>query len=329
MNYKELLFEFLEDRKKREYCLPIVRRLLQANFRKGKYIIKASGRKLEILPEEIEEKVEEICEFIVEKSLREGYSALVVPFIISKEQAPNFYITEEKPREDELWWWLYHLLTGVHCRHFDPRRREEHFYVLNLANVPKEIGEEFREYLINENFLIFEGERSGLNINEMLSRLEVPKGIPLKEFILGFIFLSYFVKFWKYWKEREKVAKIRGKEIPKITDDSLLLIFVLPRQKKKVYVFPKLKRIMLRWYGEFSEREIPKISKFIFSFYAADKDYKEESASLLNKFLYYFLQDYVNGELLAKLIELKINYTLKKKGRAYGIANAKQFLSKL
>jgi len=328
MNYKELLFGFLEDRKKREYCLPIVRKLLQANFREGKYIIKAPGRKLEILPEEIEEKVEEICEFVVEKALKEGYSALVVPFIISKEQAPNFYITEEKPREDELWWWLYHLLTGVHCRYFDPRRRGEHFYVLNLANVPKEIGEEFREYLINENFLIL-GERSGLNINEMLSRLEVPKGIPLKEFILGFIFLSYFAKFWKDWKEKEKVAKIKGKEIPKITDESLLLIFVLPRQKKKVYVFPKLKRIMLRWYGEFSEREIPKISKFIFSFYAADKDYKEESASLLNKFLYYFLQDYVNGELLAKLIELKINYELKKRGRFYGIANAKQFFSKL
>jgi len=319
MNYKELLFGFLKDRKKREYCLPIVRKLLQANFRKGKYIIKTSERRLEISPEEVEEKIEEICKFIVEKALKEGYSALVVPFIISKEQAPNFYITEEKPREDELWWWLYHLLTGIHHRDF----------VLNLTNVPKEINEEFRRYLINKNFLIFEGERSGLNINEMLSRLEVPRGIPLKEFILGFVFLLYFAKFWRDWKEKEKVAESVKKKIPEITDEASLLIFILLRQKKKVYVIPKLRKIMLDWYNDFSERGIPQISKFIFSFYAADKDYKEESASLLNRFLYYFLQDYVNGELLAKLIELKMNYELKKRGRFYGIANAKQFLSKL
>ena len=327
MNYRELLFGFLEDSVNREYALPVAEKLLNISNidrKRNEYKIKVSGTNKRIN----RGNLKKLCEVIVEKSMREGYSSLVVPTIIGVDQAPNFYITEEKPREDELWWWLYHLLTGVHCRYFDPRRREEHFYVLNLANVPKEIGEEFREYLINENFLIL-GERSGLNINEMLSRLEVPKGILLKEFILGFIFLSYFAKFWKDWKEREKVAKMRGKEIPKITDEALLLIFVLPRQKKKVYVFPKLKRIMLRWYGEFSEREIPKISKFIFSFYAADKDYKEESASLLNKFLYYFLQDYVNGELLAKLIELKINYELKKRGRLYGIANAKQFFSKL
>lgn len=319
MNYKKFLFEFLEDRKKREYCLPIVRKLLQANFRKGKYIVKTSGGRLEILPEEIEEKVEKICEFIVEKALKEGYSALVVPFIISKEQAPNFYITEEKPKEEELWWWLYHLLTGIHYRDF----------VINLANIPKEINERFREYLINKNFLIFEGERSGLNMNEILSRLEVPKGIPLKEFILGFIFVSYFAKFWRDWKEKEKVAKIVRKEIPKITDETSLLIFVLPRQKKKVYVLPKLRKIISHWYRDFTEKDIPQISKFAFSFYIADKNYKEESASLLNKFLYSFLQQHVNGELLTKLIELKTNYELKKRGRIYGISNASQFFSKL
>ncbi|RLG16573.1 hypothetical protein DRN69_00490 [Candidatus Pacearchaeota archaeon] len=319
MNYKEFLFGFLKDKMKREYCLPIVRKLLQANFRKGKYIIKTSDRKLEILPEEIEEKIEEICEFIVEKALKEGYSALIVPFIVSKEQAPNFYITEEKPREEELWWWLYHLLTGIHYRDF----------AVNLANIPKEINEEFRKYLINENFLIFEAEKSGLNINEMLSRLEVPKGIPLKEFILGFIFVSYFAKFWRNWKEKENIAGTMGKEIPRITDEASLVIFVLPRQKKRIYVLPKLRKIISYWYSDFSEKDIPQISKFIFSFYIADKNYKKESAGLLNKFLYSFLQEYINGELLEKSIELKTSYELKKKGRIYGISNAKQFFSKL
>jgi len=318
MNYKELLFKFLEDDMNRDYCVPIVRKLLQANLRKGKYIIKISNKKLEILPEEIKEKTKEICEFIVEKALREGYSALVVPFIISKEQAPNFYIAEEKPKEEELWWWLYYLITGIHYRD----------YVLNLANVPDEIREEFRKYLIQQNFLIFEAERSGLNLNEMLSRLEVPRGISLKEFILGFIFISYFAKFLKDWKEKEEVAKIIEKTIPEITDESSLLVFVLSKQKKKFYILPKLKKILSHWYSDFSEDDIPYISKFIFSFYIADKNYGEESTGLLNKFLYYFLQDYVNGELLTKLVELKISYELKKE-KIYGLRNAERFFSKL
>ncbi len=319
MNYKELLFEFLDESINREYCLPVVRKLLQANFRKGKYVIKKPDRKLELLPEEVEGKTKEICEFIVEKALKEGYSALVVPFIISKEQAPNFYITEEKPREEELWWWLYHLLTGVHYRE----------YILNLANLPQKINEKFKEYLINENFLIFEKDRSGLNINEMLSRLEVPKGVPFKEFIMGFIFLSYFAKFWNDWKKREEVAEIIGKREPTITDETSLLIFVLPRQKKKVYILPKLNRLISYWYNEFTENNIPCISKFVFSFYTTDKNYKEESSGIINKFLYYFLQNHINGEILSKLVELKINYEIKRKGKIYGISNAKQFFSKL
>lgn len=317
--YKELLFKFLESSGNREYCTPIIKKLLQANFRNGKYIIKRSDEKLEILPEEIEGKLEKICEFIIEKSIKEGYSALVIPFIISKEQAPNFYISEERPKEEELWWWLYHLFTGIHYRE----------YVLNLANLPQKINEKFKEYLMNENFLIFEKDRSGLNINEMLSRLEVPKGVPFKEFIMGFIFLSYFAKFWNDWKKREEVAEMIGKREPTITDETSLLIFVLPRQKKKVYILPKLNRLLSYWYNEFTENNIPCISKFIFSFYTPDKNYKEESSGIINKFLYYFLQNHINGESLSKLIELKINYEIKRKGKIYGISNAKQFFSKL
>jgi len=322
MDYKELLFKFLEEDTNREYCVPIVEHLLNVrniDKKTKEYKIKISGKSERIKQGDIKH----LCEVIVKKSLLEGYTSMVIPTTIGVDQAPNFYISEEKPREEELWWWLYHLLTGIHYGD----------YVLNLANVPSEIREEFREYLIEQNFLIFESERSGLKIEEMLSQLNTPRGIPLKEFILGFIFVSYFAKFWKDWKEEEEIAKIVGKTIPEITDEASLLVFVLPKleKKKEVYVLPKLKRILSHWYSDFSEDNIPYISNFIFSFYIADKDYREESVSLLNKFLYYFLQDYVNGELLTKLMELKIGYELRKtkRERIYGLKNAKQFFLKL
>jgi len=323
MSYKELLFEFLKEETNRKYCVPIIERLLQANKRKGKFVltISKSNRRLEVSPEEIEKRVEEICEFIIQKALEEGYGAFVVPFIISKDQAPNFYVTEEKPKEEELWWWLYHLLTGLHCRE----------YILNLANVPNEVREEFRNYLIQEKFLIIEKERLGLDLKEMLSRLEVPKNLMLEEFILGFIFVSYFAKkFLKGRKEEEEVAKVTEKPISEMTDEASLLVFVLSREKKKVYILPKLKDLISYWYSDFYKNKTPYISRFIFSLYIADENYREESAGLLNKFLYYFLQGYVNGELLMKLIELKISYELKKKEKKiYGLANANWFFSKL
>jgi hypothetical protein len=334
VNYKELLFKFLEDKNNRKYCVPILQRILTPSRRKGKFIvtIDKNKKRLELKQEELEGKIEEICEFVVEKTLVEGYNALAVPFMISRDQAPNFSIFDEKPKEDELWWWIYHLLTGIHFGST----------VINLVNVSDEIRREFREFLVNKKFVVI-GGKSGLNTKEILSQVRVPAGIPLgeQEFILGFLFLTYFAIFWASRKGKESVEELKKNLETTITSDASLLIFVLPREKKRVYVFPRLNRLLIKWYEDlFSLKEgeplIPRISTFVFSFYIQDKKYRETTCGLINKLLYYFLLGQINGEILSKLVEIKAAYELKevkkKKGsRFHGIPKkaAEFFFSKL
>jgi len=319
MKWKNLLFEYLDDDLNRKYASFIFKKLLQANKKKGKYIIKCKNKKLEVKENEIEEKEKEICEFIVEKALEEGYNAMVVPFIISFDQAPNFYLSIEKPKEEELWWWLYYIVTGLHFGE----------YIINISNVDKKILDKFREYLQKENFLIFRKEKMGLNVGEMFSKLNLPK-VTLKEFIFGFLILAYFSKFLKEMKEMAKTSKELKEmgfdvdEITNINDDATLFIFILSRQKKKLYIFPKLKSLLLSWFDD-----PEKLSSFIFSFYITDRSYHDLSVTLLNKFLYYFLQNKVSGELLNKLVELKVFYELKRKGKIYGVRKSVFFFSKL
>lgn len=324
MNYKRKLFDFLENDANRKYCSPIIKKLLQANLRKRKFVIKIDNthEKISLAPEEIEEKIQEILEFIVKKALIEGYSTLVVPCMISKYQAPNFYIQDETPREEELWRFLYLLLTGMHG----------HDYVLNLDNVSDELLSDFRTWLLNKNYVILSSEHSGLNFGELLSSLNIPRAVLLEEFIVSFLLLSCFAKFWKEKQDEMKFAEIQGEIFAKVSDDMTFIVFVLSRQKKKMFIFPRMKEILTRYYEDFfeSSESIPSISRFIFSLCIADKDYREKSSKLLNKLLYYMLQGYINGELLSRTIELKDGYELKKKNkRVYGILSASQFFLKL
>lgn len=337
VSYKDLLFEFLRSHENRKYCLPILQRLLRANVKakkmgegeKEKWLTIKIGKtreKLELRVEELYDKMENVCEFIVRKALAEGYNAMVVPFMISVDQAPNFYIFKERPTEEELYWWLYHLLSGVHYGDI----------VVNIANLPEESRKKFREYLIEEKFLIV-GDGKGVNTKEILSRIGAPslsKVYLNEEFILGLLFLSYFAKFWALQKGMESVEVFKNKLKQLISDDVSLLVFILSREKKRVYIFPRLDSLITRWYDDLLSADmstlVPKISSFIFSFYIREKEYAKLAAILLNKFLYYFLSGYINGEILCKLIEVKISYELKK-GKTYGFrrGSSEFFFSRL
>ena len=87
--YMKELLEFLSDEKNREYCLPVVTRLLAQRKRKGFYVIK--DEKFPV--DDVQDKIVEICNALVRQSLNKGsYDASLVPTIISPEQAPNFYV---------------------------------------------------------------------------------------------------------------------------------------------------------------------------------------------------------------------------------------------
>ena len=250
------------------------------------------------------------------------YDASVIPTIISSEQAPNFRIQEMEPDEETLWRFLYLLITGLHYREI----------VVNLDNVPLELFQIFRDTLIREEYLVFGERLTGLNMSKMLSGLKAPK-MPPKEFILSFLVLTYFVKFWKDIKQKkEKLESLpsamRMMEYPPISDNATLIVFTIPRGKKQMFVFPRLQSLITRWYKKYSD-DVPAVARFVFSLYISDKKYQDKSLETLNKFLYYLLRNEVNGDLLNKLVVDKLSYELKKEGKPYGIANILQFLESL
>ncbi|MEM5847326.1 MAG: hypothetical protein QXE97_04540 [Candidatus Aenigmatarchaeota archaeon] len=330
-NYKKLLENFLKEKSNRSYALPIVERLLQQRLRKGHYIIKG---KMKVHESELENNMLHIFESLIEKCVREDkkYDASLIPTIISPDQAPNFYLGRENPTEDEIYRFLYLIISGIY--------RGE--YIVNLDNVDERVRSNFRKYLINEKLLIFpsDKEKGGIDLKKLMNAIGIKVVPPLNEFIYSFILISSFVTWIKKesleienWKKQAEELGIPSLlEKIGIRDDVALVICYLPKQKKEMYFVPKLKSFISKWYGGYltGREDYPFIVKFIFSTYIPDKQYRELSSSLLNKFLYYFLNGYVNGELLDKLINLKISYELKEKTRkVYGFSKAKEFFSKL
>jgi len=328
MNDENFIKEFLGTEVNRNYCLPVVRKLLQQRLRKGFYIVKG---KIRVPRDDLKENILPIFEALIEKSIDEGYDASLVPTIISKDQAPNFYVSEERPKQDELWHWIKLMITGVYKDN----------YIFNLDNVSNELIKDFRLDLVNKKLIIFKREREseGINIGEISRKFGAGfRARYLTEFLFAFLCVSYFVAWIKERQEEESFRELTEGWLPKViekfgvTDDATLVVFILHRQKKRVYFIPKLKDFILRWYDDFlqGKEERPSIISFMSSFYIVDKNYRELSLSLLNKFLYYFLNGYINGELLTNMVNLKIKYELKeKRKRPYPIQGVKGFLRKI
>jgi hypothetical protein len=324
-DYKKLLEDFLKEESNRQYALPIFERLTQA-IRHGEIAdIRKQGR------EEIVKRMPEIFEKMKDDALKKKrYVAHIFPTIISPEQAPNFYIGKEIPTEEEIYRFFYLIISGIY----------KGPYIINIDNVDEKIRNEFRNYLIREELLILPGKKGeGVNIKKILSDLDIKVTPKLNEFIYSFVIFSSFISWIKKIEERENLIK----EIEElglssmlekigINDDATLIIFYIPKQKKEMYVIPKIKNLLLTWYEDYlkGKEDYPSVVKFIFSNYVSDKQYRELSASLLNKFLYYFLNGYVNGELLNKLVNTKIYYELRKKSKGiYGFVKSRQFFARI
>lgn len=318
-NYKTMLEGYLSDRLNRKYSAEILRRLLQQRFRKGMYVIGKGSQAKRFSQMDLYTKSFEVCNSLVAHVKSKGYDASVVPTMISNELAPNFRIQETLPNEGEIWRFLYLLVTGLHYRDF----------VVNLDKVPPELTKAFRQALIKNEYLVFQQDFTGLNVSKMFSDLKVPK-MPSEEFIFSFLVLTYFIKFWKERKQYEELleylpSSYRMVDYPPLSDEATLVVFSLPREKKKMFMFSRLQSLIARWFIDDSN-DVPSIAKFVFSLYIPDKKYRDKSVGLLNKFLYYLLRNEVNGDLLDKLIVDKISFELTREEKPYGIKSALQFL---
>lgn len=334
MDFKENLYRYFENKENLMYSVPIIRSLFQ-HLKSKKINDKTIGKYLE---DEylLSEKIPEIFEILKNEAIKnKQYPACFFPTIISKKDAPNFYLFKEYPSEDEIYKFFYLLITGIY------HRTKDELYVVNIDSQNENLFKNFREFLINENILIIpkkiEKSMSGINIDSIVSKLNLKifKGINFsREFIFSFIVVSSFA----LWIKENLNKKIYKEELEKeigvelildsldINDNINLIVFKLSRSKKtkkEMYSISRLRKIIVKWYKDFIEdrEKSPAIVQFIFSFYYND-DY---CLDRLNKFLYYFLNGHINGELLDKLINFKISYELNRKKKPFGIINAKKF----
>lgn len=328
MNFKNEVINYLSDKGNCRYSMPIIRNLTQQHLH---------DPEIQALKTDSDNALH-ICKLLVDRSLAsKRYDASLVPTIISPQMAKNFYLKGEKtPSEDELYEFLYSILTGVYKGQ----------YVVNLTNAPQKIMTDFRDSIINENKIIFDSKKDrealGIRLNTFSSLFLYPRfKPPITELTFPFLVLSYFLCWLKERSRSRPELLAHLKEVGLegiietelgIRDDTTLVIYVLSRDKKKCYLISRLKGFILKWYKNYLDglEEFPYIVNTLFSMYITDKNYRDLSSDLLDKFLYYFMEGYVNGELLDKMTILKLEYELKKKNeKIYSISYAKEFFEKL
>jgi hypothetical protein len=326
MSYQNLLEKFLDDRQNSKYAAGILLKLTGQHRHGSIANIRKKGMTA------ITDNVKDIITYLVEDSInKRRYTASILPTIVSPQLAPNFWFRNEKePTEEEVYRLLYLLLSGLYQGN----------YVVNLDNVNISLREKFRRSLIEENILIFpeENTRGGINLKEVFNNLGISR-FPLSEFGFSLLILSYFVHWVKDRTEiSDFIQKMKNMGISLaldkvgINDTITLIICNIHRQKKEMYIIPRLKDFIIKWYEDFLIDKEDSISllSFLSSLYVTHKDYRKTADQVMNKFIYYLLKGYVNGELLVDLVNLKIKYEFKeRKGKPHAIRKPRDFFGKI
>jgi hypothetical protein len=325
MKIRERLMYFLKN-KTNNQCAKNIFNMLTAQYTSGE--MKAIRKRIE----KNSSKVIDGIEFLKTKVLEDKeFSASIVPTIISSGSARNFLFSNEKePTEDEVYEWLYLTLTSLYSR----------TYLVNLINVNEETKKCFREELLSTRVML--PDRRGIDAKQLNKVCPVP--LCSGEHVLAFSILNYFVYWCKQQllqgKEVKNLEKIIRDLLPNlelqwgITDETALIIFDVPRQKKKMYYIPKVNGFIQRWYAEYfiDPKQIsPPLGQFMASLYVMNPRYRKVSEDLLNKLTYYLLRNEPHGEILEKCVLLKTESILadKQQKRKMGIRCADMFYSKI
>lgn len=326
MTYETLLKKFLSRKSNRIYASNILIKLT-GQHQHG-FIAETRKSGLITFIDRMDDIINELVEDSTEKKKR--YTASILPTAVSPEMAPNFWFkNEKKPTREETYRLLYLLLTSLYRGN----------YLFNLDNVAPAIREDFREWLIEKKVLILREERGGgINLKEVLSDLSLPV-FPLSEFGFSLLMLSYFVSWLKYkvqhYSKMLQLLKEKGfstflSEIS-VDETATLVLFNIHRQKKEMHLIPRVKDFVIKWYTDFINDNKPiELLLFLSSLYITHEDYRELSERTLDKFIYYLMRGYVNGELLTEAINLKVKYELKEiVGKPFPIREARNFMRKI
>jgi len=333
LKWESELRRFLDKDYNRRYALPILISLTK-QYNYGPF------KELRKNPKGSIETVFDLCQELAANEVkRHRYTASIVPTIISPEMARNFYLPAEKnPSEEEVYQFLYLWLTGLYRGPF----------IVNLTGLNLKAMDDFRRRLIEEGHVILARatrrgqEPLGIRWSELTTTLFGSERIILprtSEFVFAFLILSYFANWLRRNMSQDEgtmtLLRRMGltdvlQETFELTDGTALVVAILGKQKKKIYYISRMASFLSKWYAHYllGEEDFPSICQFVASLYVADKTYRDLSEDLLNKFLYYFLSGRVSGELLDKILNLKISHAERSK-KPFGVIAVEAFLSKL
>jgi len=256
------------------------------------------------------------------------YVASIFPSIISYNKARNFYFGKEyEPSQNEIDRFLYLSLCGVYI----PTKKK--LYIVNLDEVSEETWKLIKENLISDEIITFSaGISYKFNLSKLFGRLFPGMLFPITSFSTAFLILAYIAK-WMHDEYKKVESEYIFQEFLRdygISDKSILYLVAWGKEKKESYFIPRLNSLITKLFPDRSA--IDYMLGFISSTYIRDKKYKDKSESLLDKFLFYLLNGYLNGELLYKLIQLKVSYELshdKDGEKIYGFRYAGEFFSRI
>lgn len=304
---------------------PTVRRVAAYNLNGFLYMVRTG--ELATLKKDILNNLNNI----VDKLLKETeYKSSFFPSIVSIKKGRNFWIRGYRPDPDENARILHLILTGVGIA---ANIRNDRATI--LTNIDGLTIDERREYI---NYLVkMRGKTTG-EIYPAVGWQRVCDAVfnrylPFRSdngiypYIYSFALISEFARWIFYRKE------LSPQEIMKRRLD-LITIVAGRSVPNEFVVIPGISRFISTWFEDLArnrEREYPSIGLFIGSFYNADE--KDKSLSTINKFLYYFLNGYVSGELLNRLAADKVTSFLKvykeRKVKPYGAREAGYFFYRI
>lgn len=317
--------KFFDKDSNKQYAYPIFSSFIFGQINNGKI------RKILSDPQSYKQRFFEIFEELINKK---EYSASIFPTLIAPREALNFFLREEKkPDREEVFRFLYLISTGIYHSNI----------IINLITKEENKWNDFLSQLKSETSLIILNENQqleGININILKEKLgiKIPR-IPLNRNIFLFSLINFFVWWFKQNSQTqidisEEIAKAMEKigiELAKIgiTEDAVLVLFEKPRgEKRKVFFCPRLSKFIQKWYLEYLTTMDDKnnyLPQFLFSLVDFDD---ERSIDYLDKFLYFLFHGHVNGEILDKLLNLKIKKVVdlkKERKQFYPILQAVKF----
>jgi hypothetical protein len=306
--WEQIFYNYFQDEGCKKYSFKIFQKLF-AQFRSGEF------KKLTI-KESFENEFKELINQFVQKNVKEAhFSSSIIPTMLSDSVAKNFYLNLKSSQypieENEIYFWLFHITSGIFYRN----------YVFNIiSSKPKKwvlFLKEFKNKSLEAGLI---NSERGLDKDILKDYLGLKRiTLEIDNLVVLYI-LAFFAKIFS--EENEELEELG------IDDASVgILTEIVPGSKNKIYFYTKINRFIKNVFYA-NEEFTTDFMRTIESLITYDKNYKDMSLKFVNNLLYHLLKyQRLNGEMLYKVIDLKIN-SLKHQKRITSFYKIEELISK-